>query len=571
MVYSVVLLDGKERQNLSLDEIKDLFFKRQLNQNSLVSSSENPHWQMLKRAFDVANWIPSAAPAQNAFPLPNNPFAQPNQFQQPNNFQTPPNQFAQNNQPVYQNSFQTPPNQFQPPTQPQNSMPPVTFNQFPPNQPVNPKNPYAANAANGYSQNNQSETYYQAESGQTNYNFQNNNANFAPSKYNNQPNSYNNGRNFADNSATRNGAKQAAVFLIINAFFYVIFNVIMSAFSVSSDADGAEKFGQGVGRSFIPLIIDLILAIKLWKLDNVESARKWVLVRAYLGFIIFGLVIPFAGLKTGEYFVSIFSLVSAFFYFISLTLVLHGKENPSPSRVMVGVGTFAIYFLVMFGTIALSVIGSVAPDLAKMELPKKNEFEKYKVEGTQFEDKTTGAKVALPEGWMMIALDNPVVHTPEARMIAVDKGGNRLTLLEVVPVPGNLDMKRQNSTYILDQLADGVVKSLKETTQKRSGFGGQNSFSEVTRLSIYVGKHPAKLLVFDKTMNGEKFKGHLLITYDELTFYVLHSWCPAAEYDTAQKDFEFFEKNFSVPDQINSAFTQSAETDKNKTTPKKNF
>lgn len=146
-------------------------------------------------------------------------------------------------------------------------------------------------------------------------------------------------------------------------------------------------------------------------------------------------------------------------------------------------------------------------------------------------------------------------------MIAVDDAGNRLTMLEVVPVPGNLDMKRADSAFILEQISNGVVQSLKKQVESNRGFA-QNTFNEVTRLSIYVGKHPAKLLVFDKTENGVKAKGHLIITYDELTFYVLHSWCPAEEYETAQNDFRYFEQNFHVPEKINSTFTQTAEKQK---------
>ncbi len=538
MSYSIVLLDGKERQNVSLEELKDLFFKRQINQNSLVCSIENPSWQMLKRAFDVSQWIPSTIPqtnSQSTFQTQNNPFAQTNPVNQPS-----------------------------------------TFNQFPPNQTAQSNNPYAPNASNGYSQNNQTETYYQAESSQSQYNFQNNQPNVEPSKYNNPANShynpknpYNNASNFTNIEAGRNGARHAAVFLMVNAVFYVVFLIFESVFSKPGE-NHAEQVGQGVGRALIPLLIDLVLASKLWKQDNIESARKWVLVRTYFGFIVFGLVFPFLSLQTGNIFLGVFSFVSFFFYFISISIVLHGKENPSQSRVMIGIGTFAIYFLVMFGTIALGVVGKLAPNFSKLEIADK-QYDKFKIEGKEFVDKTNGAKVVLPEGWSMLSLDNPLIHTPEARMIAIDKPGNRLTMHEVVPVPGNLDLKRQNSTVILDHLADGVVQSLKEEVKKSGGFTSKNTFNEVTRLNIYVGTHPAKLLVFDKTTDGLKAKGHLIITYDELTFYVLHSWCPAEEYDKAQAEFTFFEKNFSIPDKISSPFTQTAEKEKNKADTKKNF
>lgn len=541
MSYTVVLLDGQERQNLSIEEVKDLFLKRQINQNSLICSIENPQWRMLRRAFDVANWMSLNAP------------------------QTPPSTINQNPIQSEQYSFER-----------QNSLnQPITFNQFPSNQSNQPDNNFTQNTSNGYSQNNQTETYYQAETNQSQYNFQNNQSNFAPSNYNNQPNNYNpspNNYNYSSNSNAnfddRNGLRQAAVFLIVNAILNVILTLIENLVITSAPSQ-SNKIGGGVGRFIISLVIDIVLAIKLWKKDDVETARKWVLIRTYLGFIVFGIIVPFISFGTGEIFVGAINFIAYFLFFVSITLVLHGKQSPTQSRVMIGMGTFALFFLFNFGILALSSIAMFAPNLGQFEI-SASEFEKYKIEGTEFQDKTTGAKVLLPEGWSMISLSNPVIHSPEARMIAVDKPGNRLTMLEVVPVPGNLDMKQVNSILILDKLADGVVQSLKEEAGK-GGFYNKNSFSEITRLNIYVGKHPAKLLIFDKTTDGLKAKGHLIITYDELTFYVLHSWCPAEEYDKAQSDFTFFEKNFTVPEKINSPFTQSAEKEKNKPDSKKNF
>jgi hypothetical protein len=540
MAFTVVLLDGKERQNLSFEEVKDLFFKRQINQNSLICSPENPQWQMLRRLFDVANWIPANAP----------------QTPPPNNFQAP------------QNSYQ--------PQAPVNQ--PTTFNQFPQNQTNQPYNNFAQNSTNGYSQNNQSETYYQAETTQNQYNFQNNQTNFAPSNYNNPSNNYNNASNnyknlsnksnyspnFSQNFDDRNGLRQAAVFLIVNAILSVILT-LLNYLMVTSPSVHSYSYNSGrVSGLFVSLAIDILLAVKLWKKDDLETARKWVLIRIYLGFIVFGIILPFISYSSNEKFIGSINFFAYLLLFISMTLVLHGKQGPSQSRVMIGMGTFVMFFLFNFGILALSSIAMFAPNLAKFDLPDA-EFEKYKVEGKEFQDKTTGAKVVLPEGWAMLKLDNPLIHTAEARMIAVDKLGKSLTMLEVVPVPGNLDMKQANSNFVLDKLTDGVVEHLK------SGSGDKGAFREVTRLSIYIGKHPAKLLVFEKVTGGINAKGHLIITYDELTFYILHSWCPVAEYEQKQEEFNFFEKNFSVPDKINSPFTQSAENEKNKSNPQKKF
>jgi hypothetical protein len=131
-------------------------------------------------------------------------------------------------------------------------------------------------------------------------------------------------------------------------------------------------------------------------------------------------------------------------------------------------------------------------------------------------------------------------------------------MLEVVPVPAQLDMRRVSSSMILDELSNGVVKSMEEAAKKESYFGN-NSFREITRLNVSIGTHPAKLLVVERQQNRMQVKGHIIITYDELTFYVLHTWCPTNEYETAQNDFTFFEKNFSVPEKINSVFNQTAD------------
>jgi hypothetical protein len=535
MFYSVVLLDGNELHCLSLEDVQDLFFKRQLNQDSLVCTAEEGQWQMLKRMFDLSQWISSGASQADAQP----------------NYQSQTNPFEQMI-PV------NPSNNFEPALNPADQ--PVTFNQFPQTTPNN----FGQNTSNGYSQNNQTETYYQAETNQTNYNFQNNQTNYAPSKYNNPAGSYNYAPNYSNNnsaaSGQRSGLRLAAGFLLtsllLNVGFLILGATLQESFGDNSTAyNNGQKFG-----STIPLLINILLAVRLWKTETGESGRLWTLTLTYLGFILIGLVIPVFMLKSGNPMIGGVFFVLCFFYFLGIALVLHGKESPSTSRLIVGTASFAIYALMMLGTLSLAVVGKFALEMAKM--PNSSQFEKYKIEGKEYEDKITGAKVLLPEGWSMLKTDNPVMRTPTARMIAVDQGGKRLTMLEVVPVPGNLDMKKQNPALILDKLADNVVGALNQEVMKNGGIGGRDEFKEVTRLSINIGKHPAKLLVFDKVERGEKVKGHLIITYDELTFYVLHSWCPASEYEQAQNDFTFFEKNFTVPEKINSSFTQSADNDK---------
>lgn len=507
-LFSAVTLDGKELNNLSEQRIKELFLRRQINQNSLVCAEETQKWQMLKRVFDVSQWISVESPV--ATPDADN---QQNQFAPPN----PPN-ITKVSQPNL----------------PPNFLPPYKSSQAVSNQ-------YALQNQDNF----HNQTHFQSDKFDFANNFQ------------------------AANIGERTGARQAAVFICINAVFFLVSMIFSSLLEPAADANDAEKLGSGVGRSIIPLIIDLMLASRLWKNQNIDSTRRWVLVRAYFGFLIFGLVVPFIDFRGGDYVTAILSFIAAVFYFVSLTVVLHGKANPTPHRVMIGVGTFAVYFLFVVGLIGFSLAAAVAPELGNFGSPDTAALDQYKIEGANFQDRQSGARISLPEGWTMLDVNNPMVSSPEARMIAVDGSARKLTMLEVVPVPGDVDLRSAQTNKLLDNLTDYVAENISETNPDKTP--SDSNFREITRMSVYVGKNPAKLLVFEKTVNREKVKGHLIITFDEKSLYILHSWCPAKEYETAQNDFLFFEKSFAVPELPAVPFSQTAETEKNRRVAPKNF
>ncbi|MBK8811115.1 MAG: hypothetical protein IPN69_10340 [Acidobacteria bacterium] len=506
MEYTVVLLDGKEQRDLSLEQVKQLFFGRQINQNSLVRSRTDPNWRMLKREFDLSQWLPEAvrkATYVASAPQPANP------------------------QPSAGQDFEA-----------------ASANTV--NSLVNEPAP------NGHRQNNQSQTFYQAESLPAAGKLQNIQSSYAPTSVRYLP-----GQTEGD-PAIRPGLRPAAVFLIINAFLYVAVVIING---LATKGDSAESTGRMVGQTIIPVAIDLLLASKLWMNKDPESTRKWVLARCYVGFAI-GLALPFVSKDTVGIVIGIVFAILGLFYLLAMALVLHGRSNPSAGRIYAGIGSFSVFALLAFGVLGVAGLGLALPSLAKLDLAN-SQIEKYKLEGRDFKDKTTGASVSLPDGWVMIAPSNPIVSTPMARMIAMDDRGERLAMLEVVPVPAQLDMKRQTPSAILDKLCDGVVASMQEQTDKGSIFG-KPTVTEVSRVGTFVGKHPGKLLIVEKTEMGQRVKGHVTITYDELTFYVLHSWCPTAEYSNSQNDFQVFERSFYIPDEINSVFTQTAENDRRK-------
>ena len=169
----------------------------------------------------------------------------------------------------------------------------------------------------------------------------------------------------------------------------------------------------------------------------------------------------------------------------------------------------------------------------------------------------------------MLDVDNPVAGSPEARMVAVDRQAQSLTMLEVVPAPADADLQTAQKNKLLENLTDYVAQNISEQNAAKT-FAASN-FREITRMSVYVGKRPAKLIVFEKTINREKVKGHLIITFDKSSLYILHSWCPAREYERAQSDFLFFERSFTLPEPSAAPFPQSAEAEKNSSAAPKNF
>lgn len=419
---------------------------------------------------------------------------------------------------------------------------PVSFG----SQPVSP----TPDVQNNYTQNNQSQTFYQASTLPEQAKLSHIQSNYAPTEIRYEPVAP-----AMPVNGERPGLRSAAVFLIIGVIVYV---AILVVGGLMPHADSAEAVGQMVGRALVPIAIDLLLAVKLWNRDSSDGVRRWVLVRAYAGFVI-GLLVPFASADGFTIAVGVITGLAGFFYLLALALVLHGRQNPSTGRVYAGVASFVVFVFAIGGILGIAALGKALPTLSKLQLTSP-EVAKYRIDGMEFKDKTTGASVSIPEGWVMLSPSNPMINTPYARMVATDTEGARIAMLEVVPVPAQLDMKRQAPGMILDQLCDNVVESMQKDLEESSIFG-RTIVKEMSRLSVYVGKHPAKLLIVEKTVGRESVKGHIIITYDELTFYVLHSWCPIADYQRSQNDFQFFEKSFAVPDDINSTFTQTAENE----------
>ncbi len=494
IIYNAVAANGKELLGITLEDIKNLYAQRLLNGDSLIFSSATNEWKMLKR-MDFFNEISTTANRPN--------------YQQPTPFSQPPFQ-------TYGIGNET-------------------------------KIDYTPIESTGYQNYNTQQGY----ANQSNYQTP---ANYAPKNYSANQSFRPKNPNVSEN---RPGLRNASIFIVVNALFYLTFSII-GAFTPTESADTAAfNAGKGFGGVIFPLVIDLLLADRLWKAKDVESSRKWCLGRTYFGGFIWAVVLPIGFFINGQIFEAIVVFFISIFYVLSIILTLQGKESPSQTRLIFGNFSFGIHVLMAVGLLTLGTLGLIMQNLPKT---KASEVEKYVIPGKEFVDPIHGAKVNLPESWKLLTASNPLFKVRDAKMIAINSDEKSAVVLEIVSVPANLDTKRQSPNQLLNFLCDYLTKQLKQDTQNESN--GNNVVVELSRTDIFVGTHPGKKIIYDDFVKGKSVKRVIIITYDELNMYSLSGWCQTEIFEKSKADFEAIEKSFTIPDKIFSDYPQTATTKK---------
>ncbi len=463
-LYSVVGLDGKERNNVNLDTIKEWYFKREINESSLIFSSEIGKWQMLKRVLNLDEFKAEfyQRNSENSYPPPNVS-----------------GQFSQSSE--YAQAF---PEDFQPPNQ-------------------------SNSGYRNYSSQNQYDTS-NSPAAQTNYQI--------------------------IEETPRKGYRLASIFLLTNFFIWIVSSAIIAFYTSepSAETDTAYQFGQEIGKNILKILIDLYLATKLWNAKDLENkVRIFTLIRTYIGSIIF-LAITVPIFSAGLYINGFVLFGSIFFYGFGLLVILHGKEEPSPSRIMLGWLSFVLF--IIFSVSSMYFSSNLMAESAE-DSQFLNGLKKYQMQSNEFVDSENGVKITLPANWKQFSVPNPHIKEPHTRMIAMDSTEKIGAKLTVVPFPQKLDMSRINLSQALDKAFTVAEPNLKKETP---------SYKTIFSSSIYLDQKLVKRIVFerDSSKTGKKSKGHIIFTMDDQNMYILEMWTEEVNYQNALNDFTQFENNF---------------------------
>jgi hypothetical protein len=398
--YKAVTLDGQEHSDLDLFTLKQWYFARRLNPDSLVLSSETGEWKLLKKLFDQAQWEAEERKTRGLGPTDS----------------------------VFKALISS---------QPVRHLP----------EPM-------------------SQTPYQ----------------------HNRPNEL--------------GLRAAGIVLFINATCTLASLAILALQSGNS-----SKSSRAWGFS---ILLDVVVGAKLLTSENASRWQKVALVRISLGALLFGLAWMVIGPNDTMRMLGLLEVVFASSFYILLI------GQASRTRVTVGVLTFVISICGLVGVLAL--YGQSGDASAKREILK------YKLPTRSFRDVPSGSELTLPDGWVMLPIDNPIIPIPDANMIAVHADTLSYASLRVVRVTDWLSLDLVLSDLVAEQQKDNL------------------SIVELERVNSLFGKLEGRKASLTWQYQGKTLKGEVTVARNGAYNIFLTEWCAAATYSKSRPQFAAFEK-----------------------------
>lgn len=316
------------------------------------------------------------------------------------------------------------------------------------------------------------------------------------------------------------GMFAAGILLIINGVMGVlVIGLIMTG----------QLAGLSHPRGYIVPIIDFIVAAGL--IRGKEKYRKWGLVRAVFGGVFFVLgaflsSLPGTESSPGISEISLASvpgwaeLLFQLVFCAGIAALLWG-DWPSKRRVAIGV---AAVLVAWSGIITTNVVTAFVTGFKE-----NREFAKYAVASTSFEDDSLGVSVTLPDGWVLLTKDNPIVAVPQADMIAVHTRVGCFAALLIEPdIFGAIS-------------PDGYLSLVFENRQK-----AQPGVKDLGRADVAFGGYHGRRLDTSWTHNGQQFRGFSVASKAGTSYYMLTGWCADRAYSKAFPQFESLVKAFQV-------------------------
>jgi hypothetical protein len=300
------------------------------------------------------------------------------------------------------------------------------------------------------------------------------------------------------------GLRAAGILMFINAAL-TLASLVLLALKPNSSVSSFWGFA---------ILLDLIVGYKLLTSDNAGLWQKIALVRVCLGAFLIGLILLLIGPDALIKLMGLLDIVFGLSFF--LLLVGHASR----ARVTAGVLTFVISTCGVVGLLTLMSLSGGAR--AKLEIKK------HALPHNSFFDPASGGRMHLPEGWVLLRPDNPIVPRPYATMIAVHPDSSSYATLLIQQDRWGSSLDTSLSTMVADQ------------RQRQPGT------VELERVDSLFGRLEGRRVALTWQEQGKEFKGWVSVVRNGSYLIYLNEWCAAETYAKSAPQFEALEHGASA-------------------------
>ena len=310
------------------------------------------------------------------------------------------------------------------------------------------------------------------------------------------------------------GARTAGILFLINAALSFITLIAIVA------------LGLQPGQAILPvaiLTLDILIGMNLVR----GEWKRFAMYRLAIGLVV--VVVLYTIFLPGP--IAYFIIGSQLIFMAGFVILLFG-EYISVVRTILGAGVVALAWITVFGG---SFLITKVPVLrrATEAAAFRNNVQRYALSAHRFNDPYINhVLVDLPDGWLQLKPDNPVIPIPQARMVAVhlDSGCNAsLVVSYYSPV---------TKIVSIDDLLD---------LQKKTMATMSKEFSEIKREKTYFSDDSSERMEVAWDRDGQKFHGWYSVCKIETYYFVLHGWCNEGDQDKAFPQYQELEKSFRLP------------------------
>ncbi|HZS45477.1 MAG TPA: hypothetical protein VFC63_10275 [Blastocatellia bacterium] len=300
------------------------------------------------------------------------------------------------------------------------------------------------------------------------------------------------------------------------AGFLLLINALLNFATLILIASRGFRIDDAVIPTIV-LTIDVVAGIHLLR----GEWRTFALVRMGIGAVVVGVLYPLYLNTPLGYVIGFFNLVFPLGFLIMLY-----HEHISIIRTIVGAGTVTASWL---GIIAASVLLVNVPYFKRANDARllRTMIAPYVLANHHYNDPIVNASANVPNDWLLVKPNNPVVPRPQARMLAIHPESDCYTVLTVEWTSPAANIDTIDDFYGSQQLEFNRVTS---------------GFQELSRDFVHFGNDSAKRMEAKWRRQGVNYHGWFSVCKVGSYYYELSGWCTEGNQDVAKVKFQEIEK-----------------------------